>query len=158
MGSLEGTTIRTGSFNPDSQALKDIGGGESTFGVDFDIVSNPVSGPSVAPPAISFTVHRTDPTFITEQGMHYLVNQPLIQNNGLCAINANYFNESFARPFFTEGTVQLASFLDVVNGIPDAIAGTYTNFTGYSANSENIGYNPQSCADAAASVDPKLYQ
>lgn len=60
-----------------------------------------------------------------------------------------YFNDTFADQQLRTGQATLYS-PPLANGFE----GVYDNLGGFSAQGENIGYNPQDCADAAADVDP----
>jgi len=49
-------------------------------------------------------------------------------------------------------------FAPTAGAAPAALAGVYTGQGGDSASGENVGYNAESCASAAANADPRASQ
>lgn len=107
---------------------------------------NPLSGPQVEPAVYDLLFSTTNTPNYTAHTFHSILNQPIILDDGLCLRNAYYFNESFADPIFRTGQVTLYT--------PNQVAGVYEGVGGYSATAEILGNNPQTCKDAAGSVDP----
>lgn len=112
---------------------------------------NPVSGPGVIESVYEmYFSTATDPEF-TAHTFHAVLNQPLVFDNGQCGRNEVLFNETFSDPVLRSGSVTLYT-----NPLPNGFQAIYegAGVGGYSGQGENIGYNAQDCATAAADVDP----
>ncbi|KAF2724295.1 hypothetical protein K431DRAFT_301021 [Polychaeton citri CBS 116435] len=161
VGSLQGTTLYTGQFTPGDANLQSLGGGDYSLEVDQLVLENPASGPGVAPLAFQFIIEKSAstaaPTLVSESGFHSFINQPGIGNNGLCIRSPQYFNETFARPFFADATYVDLSQGSLFGGVPNTLAGHYTGVA-YSANSQQIVNNAESCQSAADNTDPASLQ
>ncbi|KAI9715305.1 MAG: hypothetical protein M1828_000905 [Chrysothrix sp. TS-e1954] len=141
----EGTTAEVATFDPNDSAYKS--GAPNVFSNDVKdvIIENPISGPSIEPAAIDFLFSTAAKSPYPASSFHTILNQPIILDNGFCQRNTYLFNESFAEPAFRTGNVTLYSPPD-----PSGVAGVHTNEAGYSACGEIIGFNPETCATAAA--------
>lgn len=109
---------------------------------------NPVSGPDVAVEAIDTDFFTVPSSTYTEHTFHEVISQPMILTNGGCQRNPIYFNQTFTKPIFRNGTVTLYS---LGGAFPDV----YNNVQGYSASGEVVGYNAEDCETAANKTDPK---
>ncbi|KAL8834864.1 MAG: hypothetical protein Q9170_003564 [Blastenia crenularia] len=155
VGTAEGTNIFVARFAPDNDAYAPIASNPNEFSAEVKqvIVPNPVSGPSVTPEAFDFDFITAKSPLYTAHTFHAVINQPVILTNLMCQRNTYYFNETFAKPVFRSGNVTL--FGPTAGAVPSALAGRYTVQGGYSASGEIVGYNAESCASAAANLDPK---
>ncbi|KAL8720652.1 MAG: hypothetical protein Q9225_002522 [Loekoesia sp. 1 TL-2023] len=158
VGTAEGTNIVLSSFAPNNDAYAPIASNPNEFTAEVKpiVLSNTFSGPSIKPEAFDFDFITARTPLYTSHTFHALINQPIILTNGLCQRNPYYFNETFAAPVLRSGNVTL--YGPTAGSVPSALAGKYTTQGGYSASGENLGYNAESCASAAANADPKAYQ
>lgn len=149
VGSLGGTTIFVASFVPNNAPYSQITPSPPEYiaQVKDVIVPNPVSGPGVIIEAIDTDFFTTSESTYTAHTFHDFISQPLILTNGACQRNPIYFNQTFTDPVFRNGTVTLYA-------PGGAFAGVYGGAQGYSASGEMVGYNPETCASAAAKTDP----
>ncbi|KAI9671465.1 MAG: hypothetical protein M1831_004374 [Alyxoria varia] len=154
VGTLEGTTIFVASFDPDNQAYKELGGGVYSQGVNKVILPNPISGPGVEPAAFDSTFTTTTRPKYTEHTFHALINQPTILNNGFCQRNMYYFKETFTNPIMRNAEVTL--YGPPAGAGPTSLAGIYKSDWngGYSATGQTLGFNLQTCREAAAQFGP----
>ncbi|KAL8958483.1 MAG: hypothetical protein Q9183_005824, partial [Haloplaca sp. 2 TL-2023] len=157
VGSVEGTTIFPGSFEPDNDAFAPSSSksGALTARVQQIILPNPLSGPAVEPTVFDLNFEDADAPIYNERTFKALINQPLILNNGLCQRNPYYFNETFADTKLREGNVTVVGPL--AGAAPRKLAGNFFNEGGFSGNGEMIGYNPERCSVAAARADPAAF-
>ena len=150
VGTLEGTTLFVASFVPNDGPYEQFSTPPPEYiaQVKDVIVPNPISGPSVIEEAIDTDFFTVPTSSFTAHTFHEVISQPLILTNGECQRNPNYFNQTFTKPIFRNGTVTLYS-------PGGAFPGVYYDVQGYSAASETVGYNPEECAVAAKKTDPK---
>ncbi|KAL8730117.1 MAG: hypothetical protein Q9166_004316 [cf. Caloplaca sp. 2 TL-2023] len=158
VGTLEGTTIFVASFAPNNDAYAPIASNPNEFTAQVKqvIIPNPISGPSVKPEAFDFDFITAKSPLYTARTFHAMINQPQTLNNLLCQRNPYYFNETFAEPKLRSGNVTL--YGPTAGAAPSALAGRYIKQGGYSASGEMVGYNPETCENAAARADPKAFQ
>lgn len=158
VGTAEGTTLFVATITPNNDAYAPIASSPNEFSTEVKqvIVENTLSGPSVEPEAfdLDFTTAKTP--LYTARTFHELINQPIILNNGECQRNTNYFNNTFTAPVLRSGNATLVG--PIAGNVPTALAGQYSSQGGYSASSEVVGYNPETCKSAAANVDPSALQ
>lgn len=150
VASLGGTTVSVASFDPDNAAYKLISTSPPEFIAEVKriIVPNPKSGPGVIPEAIDTDFFTSTTPKYTSKTFHTFVSLPLILTNSLCQRNPFYFNETFTDEEFREGRVTLYE-------PGGAFAGVYQGAAGYSASGSQVGYNAESCRNAAARTDPE---
>ena len=150
VGSLEGTTITVGTFNPNDAAYEEIATSPAEFIAQIKVVlvPNPVSGPEVAEEAVDTDFFTTNTSLYTPHTFHESISQPLILTNGLCQRNPVYFNQTFTDPIYRNGSVILYT-------PAGAFPGVYPGAAGYSASGIQLGYNAENCTSAAANTDPK---
>ncbi len=151
-----GTTVFVASFIPENEAYARVAPDEFIAQVKQVIVPNAISGPEVKPEAFDLDFRTTRTPLYPDRTFHALINQPVILTNGFCQRNTYYFNETFTAPTSRSGNLTL--YGPVAGSLPQALAGKYTKQGGYSANGEIVGYNPETCSDAAARLDPKALQ
>ncbi|KAL9024319.1 MAG: hypothetical protein Q9196_006601 [Gyalolechia fulgens] len=158
VGNAEGTPIFVGRFAPNNDAYAPIASNPDQFVAQVKqiILPNPVSGPGIIPEAFDMTFATAISPLYDAKTFHVIINQPVILTNLLCQRNTYYFNETFAEPSLRSGNVTL--FGPLAGNAPSALAGKYNQQGGYSASGEIVGYNPETCAAAAANVDPKSLQ
>lgn len=151
VGSLEGTTLYIADFDPDNAPYMQIATSPAEYiaQVKNVVVPNPVSGPGVYLEAIDMDFFTAETSDFTEHSFHEVINQPLILTSGMCQRNPIYFNQTFTNPTFRNGKVIL------YDSPASAFPGVYTGVAGYSASGEMVGYNSESCSDAAKNADPK---
>ena len=137
-------------FDPDNAASRQISDSPPEYisQIKKVIVPNPISGPGVILEAVDTRFSTTSESSYTARTFHNLINQPVILTNSLCQRNPIYFTETFSDPVFRKGTVTLYS-------PGGAFAGIYNDIDGYTASGGMIGYNAESCEDAAANNDPE---
>lgn len=150
VGSLGGTLIGPSANMPADAAYQGLGNGQYSNAVKLNVVDNKVSGPGVQPAAIDlqFASAGSAPNY-TAKTFHDVLNQPIILNSGLCQRNNYYFNYSYTEGILRTGLVTLYPDTD-----GSTIGGGYMNAGGYSATSQIVGYDAQSCADAGVQNDP----
>ncbi|KAL9003725.1 MAG: hypothetical protein Q9188_003429 [Gyalolechia gomerana] len=158
VGTGEGTPIFVGRFAPNNDAYAPIASNPNEFSAQVKqiILPNPISGPGIIPEAYDFDFFTAMSPLYTAKTFHAIINQPTILTNLMCQRNTYYFNETFAEPELRSGNVTL--FGPLAGSVPSALAGKYVKQGGYSASGEIVGYNPETCAAAAANVDPKALQ
>jgi hypothetical protein len=152
VGTLEGTTVTPGKFNPDKYPLNSLGNNQYSFEVEAEYVDNPASGPGVAPEAFQFVLTKgaQGPYDIKEAGFHYLMNQVIIANNGIGCLNSiSLFNETFSQPFFGASQVDIMQAPLNLNGVDASLAGSY-NGSSYSGNAAFLTLKQSDCKEAAA--------
>ena len=150
VSTLGGLPVYVASFVPSSGPYEEISTPppEYVAQVKDVIVPNPISGPIVIEEAIDTDFFTTATSIYTAHTFHEFISQPLIVTNGMCLRNEVYFNQTFTKPVFRNGTVILYS-------PGGAFVGVYSSAQGYSASGENVAYTEQSCSSAAAMTDPK---
>jgi len=158
VGSAEGTNIFIASITPGNDAYAPLSSNPNEYSTEIKqiILPNPVSGPAVEPEVFDLDFITATSPLYTEHTFHALINQPEILNNGLCQRNTYYFNQTFSDPVLRSGNATL--FAPMAGAAPAALAGVYTGQGGYSASGENVGYNAEACASAAADADPGASQ
>ena len=144
---MGGTTIFVASFDPNTAPYEEIATAPAEYITQIKdvIVPNPVSGPGVIEEALDadfFTITAKESPF-TATTFNEFTNQTLVLTNGDCLRNALFFNQTFSDPVFRNGSVILYS-------PGGAFAGVYDGVAGLSVSGENVGYNAESCEDAAA--------
>ncbi|KAL8935689.1 MAG: hypothetical protein Q9216_005301 [Gyalolechia sp. 2 TL-2023] len=158
VGTAEGTKIFVGRFAPNNDAYAPIASNPNEFTAQVKqiILPNPISGPGIVPEAYDLDFISALAPLYTQKIFRAIINQPTILTNLLCQRNTYYFNETFAEPKLRSGNVTL--FGPLAGSVPRALAGRYVKQGGYSASGEIVGYNPETCEDAASNVDPKAVQ
>lgn len=153
---FEGSTTFPASFAPDTAAVKSLPGGIYSIEVKPYLLPNTISGPGVYAEAFDMLYTLTQDSPYTDHTFHDLLNHPQLLNNGKCQLNTLYFNETFANPKMAVANVTL--YHQILSTPPALIEGQYTNVYCYQANGEEVGDVGESCASAAAKVDPKAQQ
>jgi hypothetical protein len=158
VGSAEGTNIFIASITPSNDAYAPLTSNPNEYSTEIKqiILPNPISGPAVEPEVFDLDFITATSPLYTEHTFHALINQPEILNNGLCQRNTYYFNQTFSDAVLRSGNATL--FAPMAGAAPAALAGVYTGQGGYSASGENVGYNAEACASAAANADPGASQ
>lgn len=153
---FEGTSTFPASFVPNDAAVKALPGGLYSIEVKPFLLPNTVSGPGVYAEAFDMLYTLTQDSPYTEHTFHDLVNHPQLLNNGNCQRNQLYFNETFAEPKMAVANVTL--YHQILDTPPAVIEGQYTDVYCYQAGAEQVGDVGESCASAAAKVDPAALQ
>ncbi|KAL9038998.1 MAG: hypothetical protein Q9214_005056 [Letrouitia sp. 1 TL-2023] len=149
VGTAQGTNIFVGAFHPNDNAYAPLASNPNEFVAQVNqvILPNDVSGPGLEPSAFDLDFISTRTPLYTAQTFHTLINQPAILTNTLCQRNTYYFNETFAAPVFRSGNATLYGPLE--GSVPAVLKGRYVKQGGYSASAEMLGFNAESCGDAA---------
>ncbi|KAL9601635.1 MAG: hypothetical protein Q9219_002355 [cf. Caloplaca sp. 3 TL-2023] len=158
VATLGGTTVLVATFAPNNDAYAPIASNPNEFTAQVKrvIVPNPISGPEVKPEAYDFDFVSAKTPLYTDHTFHALINQPIILTNTKCQRNPYYFNETSAAPVMRSGNVTV--YAPPAGDVPSKLSGRYFKQGGYSASGQMLGYNAESCADAAKNADPKAYQ
>lgn len=149
---FEGSNSFPASFAPDDAAVKSLLGGLYSIEVKPFLLPNTISGPGIYAEAFDILYTLTQSSPYTEHTFHDLINHPQLLNNGKCQRNQLFFNETFADPKMAVANVTL--YHQILSTPPALIEGEYTNMHCYLANAEQVGDVGESCASAAAKVDP----
>ncbi|KAJ5762943.1 hypothetical protein N7533_001624 [Penicillium manginii] len=153
---FEGTNTFPATFTPDDAAVESLPGGIYSINVKPYLLPNTISGPGVYAEAFDMLYTLTQASPYTDHTFHNLLNHPQLLNNGKCQRNQLYFNETFAEPKMAVANVTL--YHQILSTPPALIEGQYTDVHCYVANAEQVGDVGESCASAAAKVDPMALQ
>lgn len=153
---FEGTDTFPASFAPDNAVVESLPDGLYSISVKPYLLPNTVSGPGIYAEAFDMLYTLTQTSPYTDHTFHDLLNRPQLLNNGKCQRNQLYFNGSFADPKMAVANVTL--YHQILSTPPALIEGQYTNVHCYLANAEQVGDTGETCASAAAKVDPMALQ
>lgn len=149
---FEGTTIFPATFAPDTAAAQGLPKGLYSIEVKPYLLPNTISGPGVYAEAFDMLFRLTQASPYTDHTFHSLLNIPQLLNNKKCQRNTIYFNETFADPKMAVGNVTL--YHQILLTPPAGLKGTYSNVYCYQANGVLVSGVGETCAVAAARMDP----
>ena len=159
VGNAEGNPLLVGTFDPTQAAYNVLPNGIYSASVNAQLSPPELSGPAVAPYAMSFVFQDLETSIIPLYTLHTfdsLRNQPTIVKSGQCVRNNEYSNQTFTDPHMRLGNVTFGQCTSgLLSCLGPTISGQYMNVQGLSSSSVHVGQvMTEDCATAYKNNDP----